>query len=272
MSVSRVLGCMTGLTAISLLLGGCDDPTLPRRPPDSTALRVFLIIDPDRATHPLLVQPSGAGGVLDQLEGKVFVGNQLVASATGQADWNNEFIPCADRYGSLDGTAFPRCLDFQFAPQPGTTYRVVVGAENHLTASASVRIPNDFEVTSVIAQGDPPGTQTLKVQWTRSEGAHRYVVAVRQETAPRCVRISDCDQGWFVVTEDTIIDTIVPEEEVGGGEGSWFVDVYAMDKAVYEYLMTGTTGDLFPVPPVQNVEDGYGAVGAWVRRSVLIQP
>jgi hypothetical protein len=45
------------------------------------------------------------------------------------------------------------------------------------------------------------------------------------------------------------------------------VDVYALDRALFEYLTTGASGDLFPVPPVQNIVGGHGAMGAWVRRT-----
>lgn len=260
------------ITALASLLAGCDDPTLARQPPALDELRVFLILDPDAASQPLLVQPTTPGQLLEDLRGEVSRNDAAVAAAVGQNDDGNEFLPCAARYGSLDSEAFPRCLAFQFAPEPEAVYRVRVEAAGRPPASATVSVPGDFELREVSADGDPPGTTGLEVRWTPSAGAYRYLVALRAETEPRCVRIQDCDQGWFAVTQDTALRASVPAEELAGGGGPWFVDVYAMDRAVYEYLTTGTSGDVFPVPPVQNVNGGYGAMGAWVVRSARIRP
>jgi hypothetical protein len=148
-------------------------------------------------------------------------------------------------------------------------------------------VPGDFEVLDVRAEGTaPPGSEGLYVRWTESEGAYRYLVALRATIPPWCVEYGErClngstqvlpdRQGWFAVTQNTVLQTVVSgeaAEEIASGRGPWYVDVYAVSKPLYEYLTTGTSGRLFPVPPVQNVEGGYGAVGAWVVRTMKIEP
>ncbi|HEY0035512.1 MAG TPA: DUF4249 family protein, partial [Longimicrobium sp.] len=166
-----------------------------------------------------------------------------------------------------DADVEPRCLDFRFTPRPGASYRVSVSADGFAAASGTVLVPGDFVVKAVEVRGALPGTEGLEAAWSASAGAYRYVVTVRPTTAPECVRIRSCDKRWFAVTSDTTLSTTVPADELSGGEGPWSVDVYALDRALYEYLTTGASGDLFPVAPVQNVQGGHGAVGAWLRRS-----
>jgi hypothetical protein len=257
--------CLAAIAA--LLLAGCDDPMATRRPPNLPELRVFLIVDPDAASQPLLLQPVGARVVLERVRGEVRLDNQPVASITAPTIPENEFLPCAMRYGILDADAQPRCLDFRFAPRYGASYRVSVSADGFQEVSGTVTVPGDFSVRTVVSRGAPPGTQGLEAAWSRSTGVYRYVVTLRPTIAPECVRIRSCDQRWFAVTTDTTIQTTVPADKLAGGEGPWFLDVYAVDRPLYEYLTTGASGDLFPVPPVQNVQGGHGAVGAWLRRS-----
>jgi len=256
------------MLAALLLATGCDDPTHARTPPRVNALSIFLVLDPDSLVQPLLAYPTNSADVIQGLSGTVHSGGALVASGSMAA------LPsaCTERYWTSGSAGLPRCVPFQFSPRPGATYRVSVSGEGYPAAAATATVPGEFQVREVVARGTPPGTEELRVSWTPSKGAYRYVVALRPQTAPRCVRIRACTQGWYAATTDTVLQTRVPASELQGGEGAWFVDVYAMDRAVYEYLTTGSSGNLFPVPPVQNVEGGYGAVGAWVRRSRLVVP
>jgi hypothetical protein len=271
-----------------LLLVACDDPTALRHPPEIRGMKVFAILDPDAPSQPVLVSPATTEGVVDQLTGKFSRTDGWSASAIGVEE-QDELHQCIQRYGTLAGSGGqPRCLDFAFTPRYGDTYRFRVSARDRPTATATATVPGDFEVLEVSAKGDPPGTEGLEVRWTKSEGAYRYLVGLRAETPPWCGNgqcgcntdgsycrwVHPDRQGWFAVTTDTVLSTVVSgkgAEEIADGEGPWYVEVYAVDKAIYEYLTTGTSGDLFPVPPVQNVEGGYGAVGAWVRRSMRIR-
>lgn len=155
----------------------------------------------------------------------------------------------------------------------------VVRAEGYASASATVRIPNGFNIIRAEAHGEPPGREGLEAAWSASEGSYRYLVGLRAEVPPWCALtegdlcgVAPDRQGWFTMLPDTVLDTTVSTEELEGGEGPWYFEVYATDEPLHGFLTTGHAGDLFPVPPKQNVEGGYGAVGSWVRRSVEIAP
>lgn len=248
-----------------------------RRPPTAEELTLFMILNPDFSVQPMLVAPAATEGLVRDLSGEIRAGNVLTASASTPEEWkDSELRPCIHgRYGSIYGTGGqPRCLVFDFVPQMGATYRVTVSAEGRPTATAVTTIPGDFSVVTATATGDPPGTKRFDASWSRSRGAYRYLVALRAADPPFQTSVPD-RKGWFAVTTDTSLSTVVSgkaAEELVGGGGPWYVDVYAVDKALYEYLTTGTDAALYPVPPLQNVKGGYGAVGSWVRRSMEIEP
>lgn len=229
---------------------------------------VLLLLDPDFSTQPLLAYAVNGVGPIPGARGEVYRGGELVAAEAA----STFFWSCADRYGSLGGAGVPACIDFDLTPEFGATYEVRASGEGFPSISATVSVPGDFRVREVTARGTPPGTEELQVRWTPSSGAYRYVVALRPQMEPRCIAMNNCRQGWYAVTSDTVLREKVPAAELEGAEGPWSVDVYAMNQAAYEYLTTGTAGNLFPVPPVQNVNGGYGAAGAWVRRSKDIEP
>ncbi|CAA9342926.1 MAG: hypothetical protein AVDCRST_MAG68-3091 [uncultured Gemmatimonadetes bacterium] len=256
------------------LLAACDNPSAVREPPPIRSMTFFMILDPDAATQPLLVRPASAYGRLEQLAGRVERGSQVVAALAPAEDESHDFYACSGRYGGLNGYAYPRCLDFDFRPEFGATYTVRGTARGYPSASATTTVPGDFRIVSVRATGTPPGTQGLQATWTRSAGAFRYVVALRSQGLVKCLyRSTECavdyePHDWLLVTTDTTFSTIVPAEGVGRGQpGEWLLDVYAMERSVFEYLTTGSVAQPYPIPPVQNVRGGYGAVGAWVRRS-----
>lgn len=254
------------LAAVIALVAGCDDPTLARRPPALDAMVVFMILDPDSATQPLLLYAADGSGPVPGVMGEISRSGSTVASEGAfQFSW-----PCADRYGPLGGAGVPACIDFDFKPDPGATYGVTVTGDGYPPVSAAVTVPGDFAIRGVVARGSPPGTDELDVTWTPSDGAHSYFVAVRPESVPPCTTVGACPSGWFAITTDTAFHGSVPAEDLEGSEGPWLVDVYAVDRAAFEYLTTGTSDNLFPVHPVQNVQGGYGAVGAWVRRSRVL--
>jgi hypothetical protein len=256
------------LPLVLFSVDGCDDPTLSRRPPEITAMVVLLVLDPDFSTQPLLAYPANAVGPMAEVRGEIYRDAQLVSADTASKfAWS-----CAARYGSLDTAGEPSCIDFGFTPEFGVTYDVRASGDGYPPVSASASVPGDFQVREVIARGSPPGTEELEVRWTPSSGAYRYVVAMRGQDEPRCLIMNSCRQGWYGVTTDTVFSGKVPASELEGTEGPWSVDVYSMNQSAYEYLTTGTAGNLFSVPPVQNVSGGYGAVGAWVRRSKDIEP
>jgi hypothetical protein len=257
-----------------LLAGACGDPGAVLEVPPIRSMTMFVVLDPDRATQPTLIKPASPDGILRQLGGTVHAGGSPAAALAPTDDpEGNSFHPCAARYGGLTGVSYPRCLDFALRPQFGATYRVTAQADGYPAAWGEATVPGDFRLVSVHAPGGSPGTDGLEVTWTRSAGAYRYVVALRSEGFVKCLhRSRDCAEEYragdfMLVTTDTSVSTVVPEEAVARGKGGWVLDVYAMERNVFEYLTTGTGAEPFPVPPVQNVSGGYGSVGAWVRRS-----
>ncbi|HEX8363494.1 MAG TPA: DUF4249 family protein [Longimicrobium sp.] len=266
---------MKRLLLLALLAAGCDNPSAVREAPPIRSMTFFMVLDPDAATQPLLVRPASAHGRIDGLAGRVVRGSQVVAAlAPSDDEGGNGFYPCAGRYGGLSGYAYPRCLDFAFRPEPGATYTVEAAAQDYPSASGTTTVPGDFRIVSATATGTPPGTAGLQVTWTRSAGVFRYVVALRSQGLVDCLHQSSAcaeaykPEDWLYVTTDTSLSTVVPAEGVAHGQpGEWILDVYAMERGVFEYLTTGSVVQPYPIPPVQNVNGGYGAVGAWVRRS-----
>ena len=256
----------------------CGNPTGTLVPPDAAEMVLLLILDPDEVSQPLLVTPVTTGGDVDGLTGTVMFGETVVATTSAPDPWDNDqLVACQARYHSIVGTGGrPRCLDFAFLPVPGATYTLRVDAAGRPTATATTTVPGDFIIESVSAQGDPPGTDGLSATWTSSTGAFRYLVGLRAERPPWCPStdptcyLSPDREGWTVITQDPSVSTRVDGEgadELAGAQGPWYLDVYALDVALYQYLTTGVADTYFPLQPVQNVTGGYGVFGSWVRRT-----
>jgi hypothetical protein len=270
--------------AVRLLLGlgalvtfgalGCDDPLRSLLPPSDTgSMMVLLVLDPDSTLQPILIEPVSPLLGWDQLRIEFFLDGELANSVlVPEERTSDERYPCIGKYGPLFGYN-GRCAVLAMAPSHGQRYSLVLSATGRPTATADGVIPGDFEIISVAAEGDPPGTEGLEVHWTASEGAWRYAVGVRPDSISGCSytgHIDECTRTWFAATADTVLRVKVPQDAVAGGHGPWWVDVFAMERGLYEHLTTGTAGDYFSVPPVQNVRGGYGAVGAWVVRTAEI--
>ncbi|HEU0013146.1 MAG TPA: hypothetical protein VFQ45_05655 [Longimicrobium sp.] len=278
----------TLLPALALLLAACDDPTATRTAPPLSGLSLYMIVDPDAHPQVLVVKPPQPTPIL-QLGGTVWSGAQQVAAVTPvpgvepRDSWESWPEVCHQRHSPVYGVGNipPRCLVFDFDPQYGGTYRVDVAAQGWRSATATVTVPGSFEIRSASAGGTPPGTEGLQATWTRSAGAHRYVVALRSVLLKDCTR-EPCTpeddlprqeynpDGWLTATADTSVSVVVPREGLLELPRRWFLDVYAMDRVAFEYLTTGNAAEPFPVPPTQNVQGGQGAIGAWVRRSIEV--
>lgn len=257
---------------------GCDDPTMLRPAPGlNREMILTMVLDPDESRQVLFVEAVDVDGHFEGwVRSEIFdsrgslIGSEIHDSIPkNPADRVENNLPCAVRYGVL-GTANPSaCFEFDLQPEHGSRYRVRVSAEGRPTAEAETLIPGDFQILDVDATGSPPGTTGLRVRWTPSSGSYRYIVAIRSERV-ECYDVKGCLDGWYADTDATELYATVPAEKLRAGRGPWWVDVYAMDRALYEYLTTGSGGDLFAIPPVQNVEGGYGVIGAWVRRSARV--
>lgn len=263
-ALKLALGAILGVGA-----AGCDDPTATRLAAPLAGIRMFLIVDPDQPSQPLLIKPADEGGSLANLRVEIRTADgQLVSTRILPPEYEGfELQPCIRRYGSIVGGNAPYCLDLEFAVRKGEQYEVRVLADDQPTATARFTVPGAFSLLQATADGGSSAPTRLDVQWTPSAGAYRYLVAVRPTTPPPCVEQGSCQRNWFAATTETSLVTTVPGGELDGAAGPYFVDVYAVDRAIYEYMTSGVAENLFPVSPVQNVEGGRGAAGAWVRQS-----
>lgn len=265
------------VAAMVAIVQGCREPTM--RPwPQPQEMQLFMILDPDQPSQPMLVSALGnIEGDHDTKLGNVTAelsldGAVLAAESTGEFLGDGEYNPCIERIGGIVSLG-ARCVNFDFTPQPGGPYEIEVTHAGRPTARATTIVPAPFTIVSHEVQGTLPGTARLRATWTQSAGTHRYVVAIRgrqREDGSSCSPDSQCFSRWFLSTADTTVDVIVDAKYFEEAVGPWFLDVYAMNRDVYGYLMTVGSNELFPVPPRQNVIGGYGSVGAWVRRGVPI--
>lgn len=263
-----------GLAVFLLVLcASCDDPTRWLEPPINDGMSIMLVLDPDAAEQPMVVLPpvprdSVVEPVAEMIDD---FGNTISTAGPGEFRW------CTARYSYVSVGGPYRCLTLSARPDFGSVYHFRVNARGRREARATTTVPGDFRVVSAEASGDPPGTEGFVATWTRSPGSYRYMVSIRGENHPRCVIIG-CEDGigggynygWFLVTRDTTASGTVPQGVLYDGQPPWRVEVYAVDRALYEILVSGTDSDLFPVPPLQNVEGGYGVVGSGVRRQFFL--
>lgn len=248
-----------------LVVASCDDPTRALHVPVSDrSMTIFAVLHPDSTSQPLWVQTVdlGPSELIAGLRAEVLLGDSLVARVEGTEGTGE----ACGRYGILGTNSAVGCPVLPFQPAAGQTYTVVVSADQRPTATATVRIPGEFEITTAAGRGDPPGTEGLSASWTPSDGAYRYMVALR-DTGPGCSNVHGCPGGWYETTTETAIEAVVPERSLKAGTGGWYLDVYALDRGVYDYITSGAGGEFFSVPPASNVTGGHGVVGAWLRRS-----
>lgn len=267
--------------ALGLMIGAvaCEDPTSIRPPPvRDQDLVLFMVIDPDSTAQQIIVEAVDPNGWWEGfVRAEVFDEKGALLAAQTQdrvpfhSDrdqaplWMDLISPCIRRYGGDAFSGPATCFTLAFQPEPGKEYRLRVSAEGRPPVEARAIVPGPFELTYVNALGFPPGTSGLEVRWTPSAGAYRYIVALRSREVT-CYSVHGCHDGWFVVTDSTELSTRVPAAKLREGHGPWHISVYAVDKALYEYLTTGSGGNYFSVPPISNVEGGYGVVGSWRER------
>lgn len=257
------------LTGLVLILSACGDPlAFLEPPPVDRSIRLFMVIDPDSSGQVLLLESLDPGGVYENLSAELYADETLVSTGQVQTEPDaphlNSFEPCVQRYGAIGTDAAFACVVFEVPVEPGRTYDVVVSARDRPTARARTTVPGSFSITSMELQGHPPGTGGYDVQWRTSPNAHGYFVFMRSGTVD-CPDVRGCPDGWLETTRDTAVSGTIPSAQLDDSSGT--LDVLALDQALYEYLTTGAGGHFFSVPPVQNVEGGYGVVGSWMRGS-----
>lgn len=251
---------------LAVLFAGCmaADPSSPEGYTDE--MQVLLLLDPSQTTQVALVEAVDVGGLLEDVRVVVTTPDeQAIATGVGM----EHLGACIARYGILATVSDTKCVLLSFSPTPGEAYRVEISAEGRPTATASVLIPGDFWITDFEVDGDPPGSRGLTATWEASSGSYRYAVAISPETPTECFDVGGCDDGWSKIVSDTTFSDRIPDGTTDRSS-DWYFDVYALSKGLHDFITTGAGGDVFPVPPSQNVTNGFGMVGAWVRKSHLL--
>lgn len=266
--------------ALALLLAACGDPAA--RIFDLEAERgmwLLMVLDTDSTHQELFVTPTMP---LDTIRGpvaEVYRDGTLIASGPPPPDTTfSRSWYCSRRYRIVTlPVRDTHCFVFDFTPEPDVEYEVVVRADDRPTARATTLVPGPFAVDSARVEGSPPGTDLVEAWWTESQAAHMYLATLRADVHLGCL-LNNCEQelggglnyGWFEATSETHVATAAPYEVVYGAEGSWYVEVYAVDEALYRFVTSGSSDQHFPVPPAQNVQGGFGFVGSWSRSTLMV--
>lgn len=251
------------LSVVAILaVSACIDPAEPRPVPLGLdrSLVLMALLDPDAGPVLLVTTTEARDTTLTGLR-------TFLAFPGGEVVTGRDHPSCP---ATVDAIAILRCLTFDAALDAGQEYSLRATADGYPAAEGSAAIPGDFQITSYSSSGAPPGSAELWAEWTPSAGAHRYMVAIRSANNPRCHAVTGC--GWWVATEDSRFEGVVPGVAYREGDGPWYLDIYAVERNLWQHLSSGTPGGLFSVPPASNVVGGFGVIGAWVRRSVPLGP
>lgn len=232
-------------------------------------MAVRLLLIPNTEIQPLWVTTFDVAefGIIEGLAVEVSSAGEVVVRVDSVTEEMAVSEACDRRYGVLALNSHFACVELAFDPIPGETYEITVTAQDRPTASGTVTVPGPFEIGAVEASGSPPGTEGLEATWTRSDSAWAYLIGY-SSSALECgsVNVKGCPAGWYVTTSDTALKTLVsaPSIQTSGG---WTLDVFAVNRGLFDYLTTGSGDEFFPVPPLSNVNGGHGFLGAWVHRS-----
>lgn len=276
------------IAVLATLITACEPPAGPQPQGLSTGeLGVFMILHPDRDVQSLTLQALVEHGATLEAHADVV---ELLPSGEERvvvpSTMPGQHGPCYFAGLAMRSTpAALQCITLPFRPRYGARYRIRVTSPGRPTATAVTGVPGDFDIARATAERAASGSMTIDAGWTASEGAHRFVVGVYPEAVssvvcdpdgdcrihPRADEIVDLPP-WYRATNALEVDTTVPADAlpVAGVTEPWYLIVAAMDRALFEFLTTGNGGQLFPTPPRQNVRNGFGVVGSWVRRAVPV--
>ena len=150
------------------------------------------------------------------------------------------------------------CMTPEAALEPGAVYRVEARALDRDTASGVTRVVGAFEVEDAVLSG-ADNSAVLSASWTPSLAVHRYIVSFRSD----CYGSGQGCDPWHADVDTAAVSIGVPEYAIGKAlTNPMTLDVVAFDEHLHAFLTTGHDGIAFDVPPVQNVEGGFGVVGS----------
>ena len=180
------------------------------------------------------------------------------AAASGRS--LRDYEPCKERLGRMSVYEELRdhvCITPEAVLEPDGVYRVEARARDRNTATGITRVVGGFEIEDAVLSGEDDAA-TLSASWTPSLAAQRYIVSFRSD----CEGAPECDP-WHAEVDTTVISTRAPEYAIEKAfTNPMTLDVVAFDEHLHAFLTTGHSGIAFDVPPVQNVEGGFGVVGS----------
>ena len=255
------------VAAVVVGSGACNEFIQIADPPEvlDDRLIVFAVLDPDSALHPLVVESAEARrqltGTVARLyradEGSQGVAWTLVDTTAQLLDQET----CEPRYRNI-GSSPPKCLALEAMLEPGTTYRVEVSSQDRATARGETKVVGPFTVDSA-ALSDGGESPTLTATWTPSQVAETYLVSMRRYNKP----LLGGERGWFTDVAATSISIRVPEGVLDNALRPLTLDVVALDPHLWAYMTSGSGGEGLTIPPLQNVDGGFGVVGSYTFRS-----
>ncbi len=228
---------------------------------------MIVPLNPDWAKHLVRLAPVSAAAEPPAATVRMYrrdpreeeVSWTLVATAT-----EPESCPWwGSNYWATNEVAF--CLAPGAPLDPGAAYMIEASAEGYRTARGRTLAVGDFDVkTAVLTR---TGTSALlNASWTGSAGAHRYFVSLRRQSTR-----NENPKGWYAEVDGTSATVAVPEYAIREAFGPLRLDVAALSEELHAYLTSGTGGTRLSVPPVQNIENGFGFVGSMRMRSLAVE-
>ena len=233
---------------------------------------MLAALNPDSAEHLVRAWPVSAAAERPSVTVELYRGTPnggalswtLVASAKDKED--DRLCAGQPYYTGLQPNHVFLCLAPAAMLDPGAAYMVEASAEGYRTARGHTRAVGDFEVNSAVLTRDD-ASATLDASWNASVATHRYFVALRRLHPP----YGENPKGWYVEVDGTSATVSVPSKAIDEAVEPVTLDVTALSKELYDYLTSGSEGDFFSVPPIQNVENGFGFVGSMRVRSLAVE-
>lgn len=253
------------------VMAGCDGIVEPPWWTHQTVM--YALLNADFTEHPILLVAADTASTLSEVSIAI---HRRARGATDEeweliAWWDStradaagrpvrDYGPCMDRLGQMSVYHEMRdrvCMTPEAALEPGGVYRVEARARDRNTAAGIARVVGGFEIGDAVLSGAEDAA-TLSASWTPSLAAHRYIVSFRSD----CERAPECDP-WHAEADTNTIGIRVPRYAIDNAlTDPMTLDVVAFDEHLHAFLTTGHNGIAFDVPPVQNVEGGFGVVGS----------
>ncbi len=248
--------------AIATGVAACSDVVHPT-PPDeilSDRLFVYAALDPDEVHQWIAVAPVDARyppvvtvAIYRKTSSQAGSGWTLVASDSSAGPKDHDHNP--DCVSNLFSGA--HCLVPHASLAPGAVYMVEATADGFPSARGATRIPGDFQVESATLSRNG-GTHVISAEWTASDHVHRYLFAARRHWI-ECV---NCFRAWNVDVDSTSFTGPLPQVAVDSLGPDPTVEVMAADEHLHAFVTSGLGDQLLSIPPVMNVEGGFGVVGS----------